>query len=81
VTSLTIAVHMSGMTPSTLQAPPTAAPESGMEAGPVYEVRVSPAVRITDPAKLERALNAILNLDLGAEAERMIRSEVRAAVR
>jgi hypothetical protein len=46
-----------------------------------FEVRTSPSVRVSDPEKLEKALNAILNLDLGTEAERLIRTEVRSAIR
>lgn len=69
---------MSGMT-ITLQ-PEAAAAESVPAPAPVFVVRTSPAVLVTDPAKLEKALNAILGLDLGVDAERLIRAEIREAI-
>jgi hypothetical protein len=71
---------MSGMT-ITLQPEATTGPMTDVMAGPpVFEVRASPAIRVFDPAKMEKALNAILGLDLGEKAERLIRAEIREAV-
>lgn len=69
---------MSGMT-TTLQ-PEAAAAESGPVPAPAFVVRTSPAVFVADPAKLEKALNAVLGLDLGIDAERLIRAEIREAI-
>lgn len=70
---------MSGMT--TLQPAASTGPTTEVTAGPmVFEVRASPAIRVIDPAKMEKALNAILGLDLGEKAERLIRAEIREAI-
>src|SRR5688500_12606065 len=77
MTPAAAAVHMWVMTTSTLQPTRTAASEA--EHG--FHVRTAPELVVTDPQKLERALNAVLSLDLGVEAERLVRAEVRDALR
>lgn len=64
------------MTTSTLQLQ-----QDAPESAPAFEISASPTVQATDPAKLAKALNAVLGLDLGVEVERMIRAEVREALR
>ncbi len=49
--------------------------ESGC-ARDVPAVHISPPVQVADAALLAEALNAILNLDLGVTAERLVRREV-----
>lgn len=72
------AAHMAGMT-TTLQ-PAAAAADGSIRAATAFVVRTSPAILVTDPGKLEKALNAILGLDLGTDAERLIRAEIREAI-
>lgn len=68
---------MSNMTTSTLQA----RPNTSIASGHAFEVRLCTPVQVADPAKLAKALNAILALDLGTDAERLIRSEIRESLR